>query len=147
MEIPKRDPTKTLDWLFKTQCLYQRVDISIDNVRIDLMGRNNRKFIRAAVPCKLIIRFPKENTFSTHTENIGEGGIRVKIEKRLVTSSVLGLEIYIKNEKIISEGKVTYTLNLGENPLCYATGIEFYNIKEKDRFLINNFIDEVIAEK
>ncbi len=111
------------------------------------MGSEKRKFIRAVVRCKIFIRSPSKHTIVTHTENIGEGGIRVKIKKRLVNFSIVDLEIQIENEKIVTIGKIMYTLNLKENPLYYATGIEFQDMKEKDRHLVKNFVNKATIEE
>ena len=107
------------------------------------MGDEKRKFIRAWVALNLFIRLPKKHTIVANTENIGEKGIRINLEEKLDTSSLVDLEIYLKNEKILSEGKIAYTIPLKENPVCYATGIEFQKMKEKDRNLIKNYVNEV----
>jgi len=110
------------------------------------MARENRRFIRIAVPCKIFISLPKKHTIVTYSEDIGDGGIRVNIKEKLSYSSLVDLEIYIKDEKIITQGEIAYTLYYKKTPLYYSTGIEFYNMKEVDRRLINNFVNEIISE-
>jgi c-di-GMP-binding flagellar brake protein YcgR len=111
------------------------------------MPRENRRFIRIAVPCKIFISMPQKHTVVTYTEDIGDGGIRINIKEKLSYSSMVDLEIYLKDEKIFSQGKISYTLNYEENPLYYSTGIEFHNMKEVDRRLVNNFVNEIIAKE
>ncbi len=111
------------------------------------MGSEKRKFIRAAVHCKIFIRSSSEHSIVTHTENIGEGGIRVKIVEKLVASSMVYVDICIKNKKILLEGKVTYILELEENPPYYMTGIEFHDMKKKDRRLIKNFVNKATPKE
>jgi len=111
------------------------------------IGKNNRRYVRAAVHCKIFIRISgREHTIVCHTENIGEGGIGVKINEKLDVSSLVFLDLCINNEKILLEGKVNYTLNLEKNPLYYETGIEFQNVKNKNSRLIKNFVNEIISE-
>jgi len=111
------------------------------------MGEEKRKYIRAWVALNLFILPPEKHTIVANTVNIGEKGLRINIEEKLVASSLVGLEIYLGNEKILSEGKIIYTIPLKESPICYATGIEFQRMKERDRELIKNYVIEVASEK
>ena len=45
-------------------------------------GSERRNFIRAVFPCKILVGSPVR-LFASHTEDIGEGGIRVLLEERL----------------------------------------------------------------
>ena len=110
------------------------------------MASENRRFIRIAVPCKIFISLPQKHTIVTYSEDIGDGGIRVNINEKLSYSSIVDLEIYIKDEKIITQGKIAYTLYYKKTPLYYSTGIEFHNMKEVDRRLVNNFVNEISSE-
>ena len=114
-------------------------------MKVDLTAKKNRKFIRIAVPCKIFISAPRKNIIDTHTENIGGGGIRVNIKDGLPLLSIVGLELDLKMKKIITQGKILYSLSKG-TPLYYSTGIEFHNMKEVDRRLVNNFIKKIILE-
>ena len=54
------------------------------------IGKGNRRYVKAAVHCKIFIRIlGKKNTILCHTENIGEGGIGVKIGEKLDASSLV----------------------------------------------------------
>jgi len=111
------------------------------------MGEEKRKYTRAWVALNIFIRLPKKHTIVANTENMGEKGFRANIEEKLDASSLVGLEIYLGNEKILSEGKIIYTIQLKEDPICYATGIEFQRMKEKDRDLIKKYVNEIALEK
>ena len=111
------------------------------------MGEEKRNYIRAWAAINLFILHPKKHTIVATTEDIGEKGLRINIEEKLDASSLVGLEIYLGDEKILSEGKIIYTIQLKENPICYATGIEFQRMKERDRKLIKNYVIEVASEK
>ena len=111
------------------------------------IGKDKRKYVRAAAHCKIFMRIPgREHIIVCHTENIGEGGIGVKIDEKLDASSLVFIDLCIQNEKILLEGKVVYTSNMEENPLYYKTGIEFQNLKKKNRLLIRKYVNEIISE-
>jgi c-di-GMP-binding flagellar brake protein YcgR len=114
-------------------------------------GVEKRRFVRANFPCKILVYTPQERTISTHTENIGAGGVRVLIEERMEISSIVGLEIYLAQEPIICKGKVVWMV---EKKSCYRrdfifydTGIEFVDMKEEDRKVIKNCVEAIVATR
>lgn len=108
-------------------------------------GIEKRRFIRANFPCKIIISTPSQHTIVTHTENIGAGGVRVVIDEKLDISSMVGLEIHLNSNLIKSKARVVWALestdSSSQEPHRYDTGIEFYEINEDDREIINNFVE------
>jgi c-di-GMP-binding flagellar brake protein YcgR len=112
-------------------------------------GKEKRRFVRACFPCKIIITKPEEQVIKTHTEDIGAGGVRVVIEKRLDISCLVGLEIYFGLESVKCEGRVVWVLDkrdpVSDASVMFDTGIEFYNISEDDRKVIDNFVNAVIS--
>jgi len=114
-------------------------------------GEEKRKFARVIFPCRIVIGSPIRLLVS-HTENIGEGGIRVILEEKLSVHTMVGLEIYVEKEKPIKcKGKVRW---IGEkiNPiaresLLFDTGIEFVGISESDRQYIKKLVDTVLAQE
>jgi len=113
-------------------------------------GKEKRRFVRANLPCKIIIYTPKEHIIITHTENIGAGGVRVIIDENLSISSVVGLEIFLDDKPIECEGRVVWVIDKKEAELAttnrYDTGIEFYKISDNDRGVINNFVESMISD-
>ena len=114
-------------------------------------GIEKRRFVRANFPCKITIYMPSQHIISTHTENIGAGGVRVVISERLDTSSEVGLEIKLGEEPIRCQGRVVWAIESDDTsegkPLSYDTGIEFYQINEEDRSVINNFVEASAVEE
>jgi hypothetical protein len=89
-----------------------------------------------------------EHVITTYTENISAGGVRVIIDEKLELSSTVGLEMQIHNNTIICKGRIVWVVDK-ESPykqgvLYHDTGIEFYEIKEGDRSIISNAIEEIL---
>ena len=114
-------------------------------------GTEKRRFIRANLPCKIIIYTPTEHIIITHTENIGAGGVRVIIDENLSISSVVGLEIFLNEGPIRCEARIVWAVGKEKagpsGPNRYDTGIEFYKIEDRDRNVINNFVEAMIADE
>jgi len=113
-------------------------------------GIEKRRFVRANFPCKIVIYTPARHTIVTHTENIGAGGLRVIIDEKLDISSLVDLEIRLNNEPIKSKGRVVWVIKTTDSsssqPTRYDTGIEFYQIDEADREVINNFVETITSQ-
>ncbi|MDD4182332.1 MAG: PilZ domain-containing protein [Candidatus Omnitrophica bacterium] len=118
---------------------------------MDYQGIEKRRFVRAKFPCSISIHTLHEHVITTYTENISAGGVRVVIEEKLETSSNVGLEIQINKNIIICKGRIVWVVNK-ESPykkgiFYYDTGIEFYEIKENDRRIINDAIEEILKSE
>lgn len=110
-------------------------------------GVNKRIFPRANYPCVVKIK-SKENsdTFHTKTENIGCGGICVMLPKEIGRFSPVEIEIDLENEQkqIKCDGTVVWVVHSGQvgkdivDP--FDTGIEFVNLKEEDKLLIDEIV-------
>jgi c-di-GMP-binding flagellar brake protein YcgR len=114
-------------------------------------GLERRRFVRANFPCKIIVYAPQEHVISTHTENIGVGGVRVIIGENLKIHSVVGVEIFLTEEPIVCKGKVVWVvekkIKSTEVLPLYDMGLEFMEIKEEDRLVIRNFVDSVLSKE
>ena len=114
-------------------------------------GVEKRKFIRANFPCKILIYTPQKHTIVSHTENIGAGGVRVIIDENLNISSFVGLEVLMNEAQIICKGRIVWVVEKsGSNksePNIWDTGIEFYEIAEKDKKIIAGFINTIISDQ
>jgi len=118
---------------------------------MDWQGSEKRRFVRANIPCKIIIRTPKEKTIVTQTENIGAGGVRVVIEESLDISSMVSLEVYVDDQTIRSNGRIAWMVPTKSKNFLkskqYDTGIEFYEISSKDRAVIKELVEKVISKE
>ncbi len=116
-----------------------------------LTNREKRRFVRAYVDCKINIQTPSLQTIMANTENIGAGGIKVIIKEKFVPGSLIDLEIFIEKEKILCKAEIIYSTKSleaentkPEDPPLFETGMSFSGIEEKDKQLINNFVNKII---
>lgn len=114
-------------------------------------GVETRNFIRASFPCKIIIRTPSEHTLISHTENIGVGGVRVMIDESLDIPSLVGLEVFLGGVQIICKGRIVWVVEKSGSEKREAniwdTGIEFYEIAERDKKVVESFVNIVISDQ
>ena len=101
-----------------------------------------RKFVRVNCPCKVILHNP-ELVLDTHTENISAGGIRVILRHEVKEHDLVGLEIYLTAEAVKCEGRVVWVITHRDE---FDTGIELYEITDKDRFFVDEFIKRLVKE-
>ncbi|MFA7131637.1 MAG: PilZ domain-containing protein [Bacilli bacterium] len=110
-----------------------------------------RRFVRAQYPCKIVVHFPKELLICTHTENIGAGGLRVIIEECLEVITTVDLEIYLQEEPILCKGRVVWVVEKNsayrDGYTFFDTGIEFSQIREEDRNIINSFVERIACQQ
>jgi hypothetical protein len=91
--------------------------------------------------------------FSTHTENIGAGGICVILEKDLGLFSPVELEIDLKDDlpEVECDGTIVWVVRRAEyekrKPNHYDTGIEFIDLKDTDKTRINAIVDRILKEE
>lgn len=113
-------------------------------------GINRRKFPRANYPCKITVkRKDHPDKISTHTENIGIGGICVLLPKDLgIFAPVeINLDLLDGSPSIECDGAIVWIVTKKEEALAsYDTGIEFTNLKRKDTERIITIIDRVLKE-
>jgi len=115
-------------------------------------SEERRQFVRVRCPCKITSPGHQKHTIFTQTENISAGGVRLITEERLKPSSIIDLDIHIKNGEFIScKGKVLWvfarkaTSDIG--PVVFDTGIEFYHIKDKEARAIMDLVVSIASGK
>ena len=118
---------------------------------MDWEGLEKRRFVRAKFPCKIIVHPPCEHVITSHTEDISVGGVRVIISDNLDISSLVGLEIYLKEKPIACKGRIVWVVekaNAASDKSCmFDTGIEFYEISEKDKETIGKLVETIVTGK
>lgn len=114
-------------------------------------GINRRKFPRASYKCLISIKKRlNAKTISTHTENVGAGGICVLIKEDLGLFQGVDLELFLddKNPPIKSGGTVVWVVKKSDTgkkgAYIYDTGIEFIDIRPEDREKIADVVDEIL---
>ena len=114
-------------------------------------GINRRKFPRANYKCLISIkRRLTEKTISTHTENVGAGGICVLIKEDLGLFQGVDLELFLEDGKgpIKSGGTVVWVVRKSEpkqkGTHIYDTGIEFIDIRPADREKLTEAVEDIL---
>ena len=113
--------------------------------------REKRRYTRAVIPCRIEVGSPSQLLIS-HTENIGEGGVRVFLEGKLKLLTTVDLKIFLeKGNPIKCKGKVVWVaerLNpLDHKPLLFDTGIEFTEMDEPGKQYIRQLVDTVLTKE
>lgn len=110
-------------------------------------GIDRRRFPRANYPCKVVVlRSDLRRTFSTHTENISIGGIRVVLSKELPKFCPVQILLYLKDKRspIECNARIFWAVPRDAN---FDTGIEFIDIKETDRLRIERVVQECLRKQ
>ena len=114
-------------------------------------GINRRKFPRANYKCLISIKKRlTAKTISTHTENVGAGGICVLIKEDLGLFQGVDLELFIDEGKtpIKSGGTVVWVVKKSEprqkGSYLYDTGIEFIDIRPEDREKLTDIVEQIL---
>ncbi len=118
-------------------------------------GINRRKFPRANYKCLITIkRRLTSKTISTHTENIGAGGICVLIKEDLGLFQGVDLEIFIDDgdhrPPMKCGGTVVWVVKKStpkKKVYIYDTGIEFIDMRAEDRDRITEVVEEIIKRQ
>lgn len=124
------------------------------------MLKERRKFPRAEIKYRIniicegsvILGEPKNFIFHTYTENIGEGGIKVILEKELKTASLVKLELYITTKKslpIKCKGIVVWSKKAnpeGTRPDLFITGFQFLELEKRDQEVIGNIVNRFLEK-
>ena len=114
-------------------------------------GINRRKFPRASYKCLITIKKRlTARTISTHTENIGAGGICVMIKEDLGLFQGVDLELFLEDTRppIKCGGTVVWVVKKAEpkqkGAYSYDTGIEFIDIRPEDRERITDVVEKIL---
>jgi len=111
-------------------------------------GSERRVFVRAQLPCRIVVRTPQEHEIAAQTQNIGAGGVCVLLYEQLEISSVVGLQVFLDKSPICCKGRVVWVVSqeAGASAAMFDTGIEFYQIDENDRLMLGEFIKAIITQ-
>ncbi|MFH1621800.1 MAG: PilZ domain-containing protein [Candidatus Omnitrophota bacterium] len=117
-------------------------------------GINRRGFPRANYACVVILRQKgSSEAFHTKTENIGCGGICVILPKEINLFGTVEVELDLEDgeTKISCDGVAVWVVRRSEAgkdaSVCFDTGIEFANLKEKDKGRIDKVIKRCLRQK
>ncbi len=117
-------------------------------------GINRRKFPRANYKCLIYIKKKgSSKSISTHTENIGAGGICVLIKENLGLFKGVNLEIHLEDEEtpIKCAGTAVWVVKKRpekkQDPYSYDTGIEFVDLDDNQRERITKIVDYILKKE
>lgn len=110
-------------------------------------GLNRRRFPRADYLCRLLIlRNDLRENFSTHTENIGTGGICVILPKELPKFCPVEIVLFLRDGggHIGCNGRIVWSV---QRRASFDTGIEFLDIRDNDRLRIERIVEECLRKQ
>ncbi|MFH1190449.1 MAG: PilZ domain-containing protein [Candidatus Omnitrophota bacterium] len=117
-------------------------------------GINRRRFPRANYKCLISIKKRlTAKTISTHTENIGAGGICVLLKEDLGLFQGVDVELFLGENmpQIKCGGTLVWVVKKADQKqggsYYYDTGIEFIDIRPEDRDKISEVIDEILKAR
>ncbi len=111
------------------------------------MEQERRKFCRLNFICKVTAVFGERVlVFNSHTEDLGEGGVRVVLEEKLHVSTQVEVSLFLTDKEVPVNcmGEVTWVreilpVNLG--PRFFHTGIKFLDITGSDQEIIKRTLE------
>lgn len=117
-------------------------------------GINRRKFPRAYYKCLITIKKRlTSKCISTHTENIGAGGICVIIKEDLGLFQGVDIEIILEDSRppIKCGGTIVWVVKKTDpkqkGVYLYDTGIEFIDLRPEDRERISVIVEELLKSQ
>ncbi|MDD4293989.1 MAG: PilZ domain-containing protein [Candidatus Omnitrophica bacterium] len=117
---------------------------------MDHANAEKRRFIRANFPCKITINTPKKHLITTHTENIGAGGVRVLVEEEMAISSLVELEVSLPKQAIACKGRVVWNIkknsSYAEQISLFDVGVEFFEINQIDKDIVDAFVKSIVVK-
>ncbi len=110
-------------------------------------AQDRRRAPRIVFPCKIMISSPVR-LFSSHTENVSEGGIRVMLEEKLPPMTAVGIELFFEKERPLKcNGRVVWIKDIINpvegRPVMFDTGIKFITVNEADKNYLKKLIEKL----
>ncbi len=112
-------------------------------------GAERRRFVRVVYLCKVKLIANSRMLFS-HTENIGEGGVKIVLREKLEPDTLVELHIMMENNRIVKcKGKIRWAMKKAESrdkqPELFDVGVEFTEIDKADRLYIKMIVEKILA--
>lgn len=114
-------------------------------------GINRRRFPRAYYTCLITIKKRlTAKTISTHTENIGAGGICVLLKEDLGLFQGVDVELFVSetNPPIKCGGTIVWAVKKSDpkqkGAYFFDTGIEFIDIRPEDREKMSEVVEDIL---
>lgn len=118
-------------------------------------GINRRRFPRASYKCIITIKSLGEipKIITTHTENIGLGGICVVLRDGLDLFKKVELEVLLEDSgsPLRCSGSVVWVVKktdpIDKTKIAYDTGIEFADLKQADKTRIGDIVEKILSSQ
>jgi c-di-GMP-binding flagellar brake protein YcgR len=110
-------------------------------------GMDRRQFPRADYRCRVtVFKKGKKEELSTHTQNIGIGGICVVLKKKLDKFHPVELLLHLEDKlpAIRCDGRVVWVV---KTKSIYDTGLEFISLAKKDSARIERIVEECLRKE
>ena len=112
-------------------------------------GLDQRVFPRISAQCSIAIGDHLQGLIKTKTQNLGAGGVCVILNREVEKLSRVHLRLTLKDSvtPIECDGRVVWMVRSRElvsDRVSFDVGVEFLNLKDEDRELIQSFIDRHI---
>ncbi|MEE8360063.1 MAG: PilZ domain-containing protein [Candidatus Omnitrophota bacterium] len=116
-------------------------------------GINRRKFPRINYKCIITIKSVGEipKIITTHTENVGMGGICVMLRDYLDLFKMVELEVLFENGSgpLRCNGSVVWVVKKSDptskDEITYDTGIEFVDLNQANKTRIGNIVEKILS--
>ena len=118
-------------------------------------GVDRRRFPRANYPCKIILaRKGQRQKLSTHTENIGLGGVCVIMNQELERFSEVELMLFLKDRQpaVRCDARIVWMVkklvpSKKNSTAEFDTGLEFVNLEEKEKARVEKVVQECLQKQ
>ena len=112
-------------------------------------GLDQRAFPRVSTQCDIAIGDQLQGLIKAKTQNLGAGGACVILNRQVEKLSRVHLRLTLNDSAtpIECDGRVIWmvrTKELVSGRISFDVGVEFLNLKDEDRELIQSFIDQRI---
>ena len=111
-------------------------------------GIDKRRFPRSCCQCKIVVRKKgSSDQFTTHTENIGTGGVCVFLKKKLdlFTEVEVQLSLPDNSGSFISDGKIMWVVKEARSAKRFDTGIEFVGLSPEAKTRIARVVENILS--
>lgn len=113
-------------------------------------GIDKRKFPRAKYPCRITVkRKDKPDILSAQTENVGIGGICTILPKDLGIFAPVEVQLDLLDSQptVECDGSIVWIVEKKQDKShVFDTGIEFTNLKGRDRDRIQAIVEKILIE-
>ncbi|MBN3040785.1 MAG: PilZ domain-containing protein [Candidatus Omnitrophica bacterium] len=114
-------------------------------------GIDRRRFVRVKVYFKTNVSEKEKFSISSFAEELSQSGIRISIKRELDVFSLVDLEIFLREEPIVCQGKVIWVKKVEgehiEGGVIFDVGLKLRKISVEDRLLIKTFVAQKKKEK